>query len=119
MMTTIILWPTASDQAGRRSDQSRRSLWHEEPDQHKDRIEASIREAIEDQWHTYSKIGSSDKDDDRCTARVPYQNHARSPGANHRADRMGDTSLEQLIDELLFERSHHDLFGEFSKEEMI
>ena len=90
--------------------------WHEEPDRHKDRIEASIREAIEDQWHTFQDR-FLDKDDNRSQVGCPTK--ITKAQVQTIVDRMGDTSLEQLIDELLFERSHHDLFGEFSKEELI
>jgi hypothetical protein len=98
-----LLWPTASIMPVD-GEIKIEFTWHEEPDRHKDRIEASIREAIEDQWHTFQDrfLG---KDDDRLQAGCPTK--------------MGNTSLEQLIDELLFERSHHDLFGEFSREELI
>ena len=110
-----ILWPTASIKPVD-GEIKVEFFWHEEPDQHKERIEAAITEAIIDQWHVFQDrfLG---KDDDRLQAGCPTK--ISKEQVQVIVDRMGNTSLEQLIDELLFERSHHDLFGEFSKEELI
>ena len=110
-----LLWPTASIQPVD-GEIKVEFTWHEEPDQHKERIESSIREAIVDQWHTFQDrfLG---KDDNQLQAGCPTK--ISKEQVQVIVDRMGNTSLEQLIDELLFERSHHDLFGEFSKEELI